>query len=715
VLYLLCSLLLSSLQLLQSGYLCMYSSLNHHVFFVLTLQFSLAAAITALRQASTRNSKLRNDMIDQFTSRLIADAPSAVGTLWDQIYWDNSLADGSPSNELKLRRIEHTALATYKTIAASFFGYKSGKVTALVRSAPPTPPLTHVWVNGTVYGHLLNTTTAEPGLQVAVILNQYSYNTVWYKAAMLNQTTAWSAVFTTITTPPVLAIALGRPVYINADSTYDSQIHKTSGNLIGVAGCTFFLEQLSAYLRQVDVEEGGKLFIVERHTGFLIASNAGNVTSVNNGKITRVYGNSSDDDIIAESSQKIESHFGGSMERVTPIKITFVTSNSKRTIIEVSLFKDAYGLDWLVVAALSYKTLYGKIVSANIIAGVFSLVALGCAVALAFLLGLCITRPLTSLSKQLYKVADMDFDEDSKKNSLSNLYEFTKMEVALKRMKEGLNNFRKYVPGDLVRSILRRGELASLGVETKILTVSFCDIVNFTNITENIDPKLLINVMQDFFTQANNVIAATEGTVDKYIGDCVMSFWNSPNNVENHEVKSIQSALDLIDLLKEMNNKWAKHDFPELAVRIGINTASVLVGNVGAPSRMNFTALGDGVNVAARLESLNNFYQTRIMIGESTYANQAVQETFACKWLDNVILKGKDKPVSVYEVMGYMADINNEQAQEILLHNQMRDELAKGKTEEVIRLCGFSKHVAAKILLDRLTTGTELYLKREDK
>ena len=138
---------------------------------------------------------------------------------------------------------------------------------------------------------------------------------------------------------------------------------------------------------------------------------------------------------------------------LTPIHVDNV-----KVIVEISIFRDEYGLDWIVVAALNYKEIYGKVLNANIIAGVTSACSLAIAFVLAVTLGIIITRPLTTLSKQLYNVADMEFDV-TKKNSLSNLYEFSRMEFALTRMKEGLNNFRKYVPRDLVRAILRRGEL----------------------------------------------------------------------------------------------------------------------------------------------------------------------------------------------------------------------------------------------------------------
>ena len=440
----------------------------------------------------------------------------------------------------------------------------------------------------------------------------------------------------------------------------------------------------------------------------MIASSVGTVTKLINNTIPgRVNGIEHEDDVIKSTVKELMNRYPRLSRLPETKQITFRTSLKEMTIVNFAEFKDPFGLDWLIIATQSYKELYGKMLNANIIAGCVSIFSLIFSVSLAMVLGMAITRPLTALSNQLVLLANMEIDGLDR--SLSSLYEFSKMETALVRMKEGLNNFQKYVPGELVGYILRSGDSVELGVGYRELTVLFCDIAGFTNISESISPFILVEILQEFFTRANRAIAGTEGTVDKYIGDCVMAFWNCPRRIMDHEAKAVEAALDLASQLREMNQIWSRKGYPHIKTRTGINTARVLVGNVGAPTRMNFTALGDGVNIASRLEAINNNYKTSLIIGESTYRSDMVKQMFGCRWLDYVVLKGKENPVHIYEVINFETHLTQSEISSIQLHADMQMSLMEGDINRVKELAQCSDHHSARLLTRRLAESDTLY------
>ena len=132
-----------------------------------------------------------------------------------------------------------------------------------------------------------------------------------------------------------------------------------------------------------------------------------------------------------------------------------------------------------------------------------------------------------------------------------------------------------------------------------------------------------------------------------------MALFNAPTAVVDHEYKATSAALKMHDSLQQLNSEWSQKGYPHVGIRVGINTATCLIGNVGSEQRVNYTALGDGVNIASRLEGLNKHFNTRTMIGPMTY--EKVKDQFACRWVSYVVLKGKSSAIHAYEVMCHMA------------------------------------------------------------
>jgi adenylate cyclase len=146
-----------------------------------------------------------------------------------------------------------------------------------------------------------------------------------------------------------------------------------------------------------------------------------------------------------------------------------------------------------------------------------------------------------------------------------------------------------------------------------------------------------------------SIILKNEGLVDKYMGDAIMAFWGAPLDQPNHAELACESSLEMMDKLKELQEKWKKEGIPSFDIGIGLNSGDAIVGNMGSSSRFDYTAMGDSVNLASRLENLNKKYGTNIIISENTY--KIVKDKFNLRKLDVVKVKGKTKPIAIYELL----------------------------------------------------------------
>ena len=212
--------------------------------------------------------------------------------------------------------------------------------------------------------------------------------------------------------------------------------------------------------------------------------------------------------------------------------------------------------------------------------------------------------------------------------------------------------FGTYLSPAMVMILQKNPELLKLGGETKKLSILFCDIRGFTPISEQYktDPQGLTSLINRFLTPMTDFIMARDGTIDKYMGDCIMAFWNAPVNVKDHEVKAVESALGMVDRLKELNDELESEGLMPIRIGIGINTGEVVVGNMGSNNRFDYSILGDAANLASRLEGQSKGYGVTIILGEET-AEAVEHELFSVE-LDSIAVKGKKDAVRIFTVLG---------------------------------------------------------------
>ncbi|MFT7003244.1 MAG: adenylate cyclase [Sulfurimonas sp.] len=209
--------------------------------------------------------------------------------------------------------------------------------------------------------------------------------------------------------------------------------------------------------------------------------------------------------------------------------------------------------------------------------------------------------------------------------------------------------FSNYLSGDLLDKLIEHPEALSLGGESKELSILFSDIRGFTSISESMDPVSLINLLNRYFSPMTNTVLDNGGMLDKYIGDAVMAFFNAPIDVKDHADASCRTALEMIEKLDVLNEELAFENLDPIRIGIGINTANVVVGNMGSDTRFNYTVIGDGVNLASRVEGLTKNYGIDILITEFTVAK--INDKFIYREIEPVKVKGKDEAVLLYQLM----------------------------------------------------------------
>ncbi|MDO9404064.1 MAG: adenylate/guanylate cyclase domain-containing protein [Polaromonas sp.] len=217
--------------------------------------------------------------------------------------------------------------------------------------------------------------------------------------------------------------------------------------------------------------------------------------------------------------------------------------------------------------------------------------------------------------------------------------------VESKSKRELANLFGTYVPPELVDEMVKSPDSYSMKATTKELTVMFCDMRGFTKMSETMEPTQLQALLNSVFTRLTDQIRGNRGTIDKYMGDCVMAFWGAPVDTPDHASLAVKTALEMAGAIRKLNEEHRAKSIPEIGIGIGLNTGTMCVGDMGSDIRRSYTVIGDSVNLGSRLEGLSKTYGVDIVVSEST---RKLSNAFAWQELDKVRVKGKDQAVSIF-------------------------------------------------------------------
>ena len=228
--------------------------------------------------------------------------------------------------------------------------------------------------------------------------------------------------------------------------------------------------------------------------------------------------------------------------------------------------------------------------------------------------------------------------------------------------------FGQYVPPELVGIMAEDPEQYTMAPKSTDLTILFSDVRGFTSISEALSPEHLREYINEYLTDMSNIIRGKyRGTLDKYIGDAIMAFWNAPVEDKDHPRNGVLAALEMLRECGSLNEKFTARGWPTLKIGIGVNSGNVRVGDMGSKERRAYTAMGDAVNVASRLEGRTKYYGVGILVGEAT---RTLVKDVVFKEIDKIKVKGKDEAITIYEPLGLEAEVEKKALDELKLWHQ---------------------------------------------
>eukprot|EP00667_Euglena_gracilis_P003199 EG_transcript_3208 len=270
------------------------------------------------------------------------------------------------------------------------------------------------------------------------------------------------------------------------------------------------------------------------------------------------------------------------------------------------------------------------------------------AVLLPLAVGLWLAARLTRLAAGMDKIAKLQFTRGhTPPPTVFN--ELHRFQTSFLKMERGLQAFGKFVPQAVVKVLIAGDMKSSDQMTNETLTIMFADIEGFSTVCETVSPDVLVAVCTEYFETTCANIIQNHGTVDKFIGDCIMALWNAPERLPGHERDAVTAALAMQESVLQLHSSWRQRGLPVLKFRAGLHTGVCLVGNFGCSYRVSYTCLGDGVNLAARLEALNKKFGTYLCVSHATY--QGCREDFCFRKLAKVTVPGKVEVLPVYEVL----------------------------------------------------------------
>ena len=268
-------------------------------------------------------------------------------------------------------------------------------------------------------------------------------------------------------------------------------------------------------------------------------------------------------------------------------------------------------------------------------------------------------------------------------NTGINFYRVSKEKQRIK------GTFSHYLSPSIVNEVLAHPEKLKMGGEKKDITVFFSDVRDFTKISEKLPPTELAYCLNKYMDHMTSILFKFKGTLDKYIGDAIVGYWGAPVTLKDHPTLAVKAALAMLDALPEINESFKEKEYPKFEIGIGINTGECSVGNMGSQKVFSYTALGDHMNLGARLEGLCKVYGVQMIISQHTFQRLDSEEkkNMTFRYLDSVQVKGKEHPVKIYEVLSSLNPLKNDE-HHMDIYKQAQDNFFKGHFSSSVQLLG---------------------------
>lgn len=435
---------------------------------------------------------------------------------------------------------------------------------------------------------------------------------IWYQNAKNNKQHIWTDIYL-FQKPEVLGITSATPIY-NKQNQFK-----------GVFGIDITLNSLAKFISSLTISKNALIFVMDE---------AGNILGMQNNR----YEPANIKDINIPWVKKSFAEFQHYKDKL------FVYSfKGKKYLAE---YREIYhqiktGEIWRAVIIVPMSDIVGPLIYSIFISVILAFFVLLIGLALVYFIAKKIAESIIRLAAEADTIKNLELAPVKRKTAY--IREIFHMEKAFDAMRSGLQSFARYVPRTLVRKLIASGIVAHVGGDSKQITILFSDIQDFTALAESMPAKQLTEFLSGYFERMTNIVHKYHGTVDKYIGDAIMAFWGAPLEDKKQAIHACQCALEFLSCLNS-----------GLKIRIGINTGKAVVGNVGSQDRLSYTAIGDNVNLASRLQELNKSYGTSIIVNESTY--NLAKDEFEFKPLGSVTVRGRKEKSNVYELIRKIND-----------------------------------------------------------
>lgn len=450
---------------------------------------------------------------------------------------------------------------------------------------------------------------------------------LWYRSAVEAGSTMISDpdVFATL---GLIGITVAAPFYAD-------------GKVLGVAAADITLDGMSRYLAERKVSPGTLSYIID-HQGRVISASDLSKTYANvDGRLELNHITSLDNDLPAVAFS--------ARPRQHEQQYSFVHAG-KEYFASLSTFPPELGKRWQLFIITPVDDFTGAFQENNNRLFVFGLIAIALQIVIIYFLTGAIARPLEKLALKVGRIQELR--AETLPVIVSPVREIAVLSKAIETLDTAVKSFSAFVPVGLVTQLLESDQKLELGGHSRFLTIFFSDLESFSTLSEEVPSQELLLRVSTYLEIVTKAVNQEHGTIDKFIGDGVMAFWGAPALLDDHAWRACVAALRIQKAMDAQNDRWQQEGLKPLRVRIGIHCDAVLVGNIGSKERMSYTVMGDGVNIASRLEGINKEYGTRICVSHSVFKEAG--ERLVVRPIDDVAVKGRRSKIPIYELVGVL-------------------------------------------------------------
>lgn len=427
-------------------------------------------------------------------------------------------------------------------------------------------------------------------------------------------------------------------------SVYQAMCNR-NGTIVAYMAVSFGLSSIVSVLSDLTDQYDGKIFIMDQNFN-LIASST-NTPIFDFESLGGMAGDGATRENVKSTKEVWIQDVFAALDGRYSDHTRVVSLNGTKYLLSVTLWSEYGNIEWTIVKLLDYdqfmkesdKSIEKSIIAAVVVAVIVVLVVL--------VVTYFTTKPLAIIAHDLQRMAMLDLDY--KPIDTPRLNEVRKLYKSVIGMNVALRSFKKFVPLQVISKIIKSEMEVTPELKFTNLTCMFQDIEGFTSLSETLDPMDLAKLTAEYMSLMTDIIVKHGGTIDKYIGDCIMSLFNAPDELKLHECAAVNAAVECHLMLLQKNKEWRQQYNAQMFCRSGINSGQVLVGNMGSDNRMNYTAFGDNINIAARLEGANKYFGSKIIISKSIFS-KLPKGKFVARKLGKVKVSGKQVATAIYEV-----------------------------------------------------------------